>query len=195
MTKYTGARVVARQLFEGYAVALDRFQSAMRDPEPDPGFRALFESLNWAVAIEDFIREVWVPNGKPLDWGWRAFAGGEELPELLNATRYARNLVYHHWADVLRRDEGFRAPIRSPLVSHSWVWRNADELPDHPDAHRKQVIMNREAYSRRLAGDRADNTLLALGDAFAHVGTFVDPPRPARRKRPDAVLDRAEQPN
>jgi hypothetical protein len=50
--RYPGARVVAGQLIRGYAAAVKRFESAVRNEEPDPSFFALFESLNWAVALE-----------------------------------------------------------------------------------------------------------------------------------------------
>jgi hypothetical protein len=178
--RYPGARVVAGQLIRGYAEAVKRFEGAVRKQEPDPSFFALFESLNWAVAVDDFVREVWVPNGKPLNWKWRSFMGGEELAELLNGSRYARNLVHHHWADALRRDDsGFRFPMRFPLVFYSWIWRDADQLPDPRDADKPHVEAQRAAYDKRLAGQRADDTLLAIGEAFERVGTLLDPPRPA----------------
>lgn len=128
---------------------------------------------------------MWVPYGKKLDWGWRAFARGDELTDLLNGARYARNLVHHHWADALRRDQGFRFPIRYPMVYYSWVWRDADELPKHPGGDNEHVMRNREAYAERLAAVRAEDTLLALGDAFGRVGTFSTRLVLPRRKRRD----------
>jgi hypothetical protein len=178
---YPGSRVVTGQLFRGYAAALTRFESASREQDPDPGFFALFESLNWAVALDDHVREVWRPNGKKLDWQWRAFAGGTELQDLLNGVRYARNLVHHHWADALFKDDGgARFPMRFPVVFFTWAWRAADDLPAHPDGKKPHVIRNRDAYERRLAGIRAEDTLLELGAAFDNVRQFVDPPRPTR---------------
>jgi hypothetical protein len=178
MPEYPGARVPARQLVRGYAAALDRFTKGTREQDPDPAFFALFECLNWAVALDDLIREVWSPNGDVLGRQWRDFQGGNELTDLLNGVRYARNLVQHHWADALRRDDGFRFPMRLPVVFFTWAWRDADELPPHPGADKEYVVRNREAYSRRLAGVRAEDTLLALAPAFEQVGGFLDPPRP-----------------
>jgi hypothetical protein len=184
MAEYTGVRVVAGQLVRGFQGARARFSEGVRQQEADPGFCALFETLNWAVAIDDLVREIWVPAGTKLDWGWRKVAGGDELNELLNGTRYARNLVHHHWADALRLDEGFRSPIRSPLVNFSWVWRNARELPEPPHAPTPSVVRNRAAYERSLAGLRAEDTLLALEAAFSFVGNLLDPPRPAPPQPP-----------
>ena len=170
---YPGARVAAGQLVRGYGAAALRFDQAtstLRDP--GPGFFALFEALNWAVALDDLICETWVPEGSRLGWGWRARAGGEQLTELVNATRHARNLVHHHWADALRLEEGACFPMRFPVSFHTWAWRPVDELPPSPDER------HRDAYQRRLAGVRAADSLHELGEAFDRVGLLLDPPRP-----------------
>jgi hypothetical protein len=178
MSEYSGARVTARKLTAGYAAALDRFSASTRKQDPDPAFFALFECLNWAVAVDDLIREVWSPDGEALGWEWREFQGGEALADLLNGVRYARNLVHHHWADALELDDGFRFPVRFPMVFFSWVWRAVEQLPEHPGAENQHVTRNRDAYSRRLAGVRAEDTLFAMAPAFECVGLFLDPPRP-----------------
>jgi hypothetical protein len=172
--EYPGARVVVGQLLRGYNAAYERFEAASREEGQDPTFLALFEALNWAVALDDFIREAWRPQGKKLDWAWRELAGGDEMDELMNGVRYARNLVHHHWADALQRDQGFRFPVRFPMVFFTWAWRHADELPPHPGGAKDHVVRNRAAYERRLAGVRASDTLLAVRDAFSHVGIFLD---------------------
>lgn len=178
MSEYAGARVVAGQLIRGYHGAVERFSQGVRRREPDPSYFALFESLNWAVAIDDVVREIWVPGGAKLDWGWREAAGGEQLAKLLNGARYARNLVHHHWADALRLDEGAQYPKRYPRVYFSWIWRSADELPEHPRGDSPYAIRNRAAYERHLADKRAEDILVALDTAFASVGNLLDPPRP-----------------
>jgi hypothetical protein len=177
--RYPGARVVAGQLIRGYTGAVERFKIGVRQQDAEPGFCALFEALNWAVAVDDFIREVWVPNGKPLNWKWRAFMGGDELAELLDGSRYARNLVHHPWADALRLEEGAQFPMRFPVVFHTWLWRNPDELPEPRDAAKPHVQAQRAAYAKRLSGSRSEDTFLAIGEAFERVGTLLDPPRPA----------------
>src|SRR4051812_4544089 len=105
MAEYAGARVAARQLIRGYGAALERFAEATRQRDPDPAFFALFECLNWAVAVDDLIQELWSPAGEVLGREWREFEGGDGLADLLNGVRYARNLVHHHWADALRSQE------------------------------------------------------------------------------------------
>lgn len=180
--EYPGARVVVGQLFRGYGFAHQRFEAASRENDPDPGFFALFEALNWAVAVDDFIREAWEPHGEKLDWAWRSLAGGDALDEVMNGARYARNLVHHHWADALERHEGYRYPVRYPKVFFTWAWRSADALPPHPHEKKPHVVRNRAAYEARLAGVRAADTLLELHEGFAQVAIFLDPPRPIRPK-------------
>lgn len=98
--------------------------------------------------------------------------------DLLNGARYARNLVHHHWADALSPENAATLPATLSLtLSFSrWAWRNADELPVPRRARKPDAIENRAAYQRRLAGERAADTLRELRDAFADVGTFLDPP-------------------
>lgn len=177
MGDYPGARVAAGQLVRGFHAAVERFAEGVRQTEPDPGFFALFESLNWAIAIDELIREIWVPAGEKLGRKWGGVARDEGLIELLDATRYARNLVHHHSADALRLDEGARFPVRYPKVFFSWVWRDAADLPDHPGSEKTHVIRNRTAYEARLAGQRAEDTLIELGETFSFAGTLLDPPR------------------
>lgn len=40
------------------------------------------------------------------------------------------------------------------------------------------MIRKRGAYEDRLAGERTEDTLLSLDDAFGFVGNLLDPPRP-----------------
>lgn len=177
MPEYLGSRVVARQLVGGYQQALARFAAGVRSQECDPAYFALFESLNWAIAVDDFVRKIWVPDGKPLNRGWSDRAVGEGYVELLDATRYARNLVHHHWADAVRKEQGARYPVVFPKVFHSFVWRDTDELPEHPFAEREDIARNRAAYEAKFAGTRAEDSLRALEAPFALVGTLLDPPR------------------
>jgi hypothetical protein len=62
------------------------------------GFQALFEALNWAVALDERTAAHWAPEGTPLGWHWRErFASGP----LIQAVSYARNSVHHQWSDAL----------------------------------------------------------------------------------------------
>jgi hypothetical protein len=58
-------------MFDGYDQALTRLESAVRGTDPAPAFIALFEALNWAVALDDRAGEHWAPEGKTLGFGWR----------------------------------------------------------------------------------------------------------------------------
>lgn len=182
MTEYSGARIPAMQMVRGYIQAYERFEGAVRDDEgADRASYALFEALNWAVAFDVLVCEIWRPTGQKLDFAWRQFAGGPSLQDLLDGVRYARNLVHHHWADALQHVDVALLPAPLPAPFFTWVWRDASELPQPPNAHKSRVVEQRDSYERRLAGSRAEETLNALAEEFSRVGTFLDPPRPANR--------------
>ena len=71
MQPYDDNIVTFQILFEGFTGARDRFHAAKTNRDPGPAFVALFEALNWAVALDDRRRMHWAPDGKALDWKWR----------------------------------------------------------------------------------------------------------------------------
>jgi hypothetical protein len=168
MSEYDGARRKARSMVDGYGAAVDRFSAAIRSGESDPSATALFEALNWVHALDDLIGEIWRPDKKKLGRDWHKLIDGAEI---LGGVRYARNRVHHQWADALRWDQGFRFPMRFPLVMHSWVWAPADELPtaDRPDPDGRAI------YERMLANVRAEDALFLIRDVFAQVMDMLEP--------------------
>jgi hypothetical protein len=54
---------------------------------------ALFETLNWAVALDERVGTHWLPDGKPLGWKWRQRLG--HGAEIMGGVRFARNSVHH----------------------------------------------------------------------------------------------------
>jgi hypothetical protein len=177
MPEFTGARVVARQLVKGYAEAFERFEAATRNPAEDPAFFAL--RVAQLGGCRRRLRPAGLEPERPgAGMGVARVRGRCDLEDLLNGMRYARNLVHHHWADALSEQEGHRYPKRYPVVFWSWIWRPADQLPVHPNGDKEFVVRNRDAYSRRFAAVRAEDTLLAVRDAFAQVGRLLEAPRP-----------------
>jgi hypothetical protein len=81
-------------------------------------FLPLFETLNWAVAIQDFLRE----RGEPLDHH-----------PLVSALRFARNRVHHAWAAALEvREYEVTSSVGPIMVAGStfdWFWIDAESLP------------------------------------------------------------------
>lgn len=176
VTQYDGARKKVQDPLRGYEQALDRFRAAATGRDPDPAFYALFESLNWAHAIDDLIGEVWRPEGKRQGFAWRGWMSGGEV---VDGVRYVRNRLHHQWADALVLEEGRRYPRRHPLVYFTWAWRPVEDLPK-PNKKRRDPN-GRVAYAELLAGQPADVTLLALADVFTRVEAFVAPPELQRR--------------
>jgi hypothetical protein len=99
MPIYDGHRVQVRMMLDRYRQALWRLQEAVKHPESAPVFWALFETLNWAVALDDLIAEIWRPAGAREGFEWRSRMRGAEV---LDGVRYVRNRVHHQWANSAR---------------------------------------------------------------------------------------------
>ena len=59
-----------------------------------------------------------------------------------------------------------------------WIWRDLNELPSAPNV--PQEAPGRDAYRAVLAGHKVSEALQAMSQAFAFVGSLLDPPIPAR---------------
>jgi hypothetical protein len=113
VTEFDGERVRARLLTGGFAEAYGRFQAAQAVGDAEATFRALFEALNWAHAIDDLIALTWSPRGKVEGYGWRgdpALGGGETLASVMDGLRYARNRAHHQWAEAVYSPSGAASP-------------------------------------------------------------------------------------
>ncbi len=109
-------------LVEGYNEASERFGGAASDSDPSgkDKFKSLFEALNWAVSIDDYLK-----------------AKKIERPDAFVALRFVRNRVHHHWAAALERRDlpGITQAIhgQSRIVRGSffdWSWLSISDLPD-----------------------------------------------------------------
>lgn len=117
----------------------------------DTWYASLFESLNWAVALDDRLQREWIGD----DWA-SEFEGGE----LARAIRYARNSIHHDWAEAFEPldDDG---QIFQPWENVVWLqWR--ESLPkERPDP------TGEAAYEEYLAGESVGNTLLQINQTMA----------------------------
>lgn len=172
-SQFDGVRVRVGRLFAGYERARERFTTASQQHDAEGAFFALFEALEWAVALDDFIAECWWPDGHALGFDWRARISGADL---MSGLRYARNRVHHQWADALRELGGETDGRRDE--SAALLWRGSDALPT-PTTKRGDAA-GRDAYERHLQGRMASETLTTVHHVFARVMGFLDPPRPER---------------
>jgi hypothetical protein len=146
-------------MIRGYDQAHARYVAASEGNGMETPYYALFEALNWAVAIEDVIREVWWPEGQQLDWGWRERVPGAEI---MPAVRLVRNLVHHHWA---------RAPkIEFVRGRRGWTWPDADLLPPPTTPSDRKAL---PVYTDRMAGEKVADTLHSIAAMYALVGQFL----------------------
>ncbi len=180
MAEFDGVRVRGRRMTGGFAQAMHRWHGASADEDRLRGFWALFEALEWAHALDDYLARVWRPDGavgEDLWWGWRrhpAISRGDELWNIMRGLRYARNRVHHQWADAVDTRDGLTFPIVFPARFRSWVWRSADDLPAPPEGASDPE--GREAYSKALAGRPVNETLTSIAGTFAFLGPLLDPP-------------------
>lgn len=176
-------------MFDGYDQALTRFQSAAKRRDAAPAFIALFEALNWAVALDERAAERWTPEGQPLGYAWRERVRGAHL---MQAVRFARNGVHHQWSDALERnDGGMSFPMTFPLVFFEWRWRPLAELPPSPPT--KRLPEEQEAYRSWLEGKPARVTLHELGGAFGFLRLVLEPATIPRRPGADLAESEAAQ--
>jgi hypothetical protein len=155
-------------MFDGFTQAQKRFQEAAKNADGNVAYVPLFETLNWAVVLDDPTRQYWAPEGKVLGWQWRERVPGAEV---MAGVRFARNRAHHQWSDALRLDGGgFQFPLSFPLNFWEWVWRPASELPEgRPDPDGEAI------YIRGLQGRAARATLAELGGAFAFLRQVLEP--------------------
>jgi hypothetical protein len=167
--------------------AYARFHEAQGADDEMAAFHALFEALDWSHAIDDVIAHTWSPRGEVLGYAWRrdpVLSGANQLENLMSGLRYVRDRVHHRWADALvSRDVrgGLTFPMSFPASLGTvvrWVWRDLNELPTAPNVPREAP--GREAYGTALAGHRVSEALQAMSEAFAFVGSLLDPPTPKR---------------
>jgi hypothetical protein len=165
-------------MFDGYALSIERFERASKERSSTPSFIALFEALNWAVALDDRARKHWTPEGKPLGFGWRERVRNADV---MGGVRFARNSVHHQWSEALSRDEsGLTFPVTFPMVFFEWRWRAASELPEpeRPDKHHAE---NEAIYREKLEGQPARLTLDTLAEAFYFLRQVLEPTTLPRR--------------
>lgn len=138
-------------LLNGYTAAHGRFEKARRTQDAEATFHPLFETLNWAVVMDDHIAHHWKPKGELLKYRWRDYLKDEEQAAV-KGIRFARNRVHHQWADALRLSKGgFQSPIVFPMVSHEWAWVSADEIaPGKDDNHDHGIDEYRSTLQGRL---------------------------------------------
>lgn len=160
--------VTFESMLIGYAEALNRFEAAASDPIGT--YNAAFEALNWAVAIDQRIREHWLPDGvgKPAGWGWPKRLG--HGAEIIDGVRFVRNSVHHQWSDAMLL---CRAPGQLAKFSE-WVWQDADNLPE-PPPDKQPRSEAKTAYREQMEGRPVELCLNVVGGAFLTLQRLLEP--------------------
>lgn len=153
--------VTFEAMFIGYADAAERFETATGDGDPIKTYNALFEALNWAVAMDERIGHHWVPDGKPLGVKWSERLGHGAV--IISGVRFARNRVHHQWSDAIVPSGGTREEFAT------WAWRAADDLPKG----RNQT--GEDTYREHLEWRPVKVCLGVLGGAFLALQFMLEP--------------------
>lgn len=150
-----GQAVAVVDLYEGFLQSHDRLQAAIGEQVHPKAFFALFETLNWAVTLQDRLANTrgvaWIPAG----------SGG-----LIAGLRFARNRVHHQWADAVEFRDGIPFPIPFPIAFFRWHWRQAEVLPKPADPRHNDAAGER-AYIEWLAGHSIDESLRDVAAVFS----------------------------
>ena len=164
-------------MFEGFARAIERFNLAAKKRDAIQAFVAIFETLNWAVALDERTCKDWHPKGKPLSWAWREEVIGADI---MRGVRFARNSVHHQWSDALELDEtGLALPTTLPAEFFELRWCPLDKLPARPPARGKNAQLRQAedeaAYQLQLQGEAARLTVQQLANVFNHLRKLIEP--------------------
>lgn len=152
-----------KQLVGGFDAASQRFYDASLGEDADSTFRPLFESLEWAVSLDDRLQASWkVAATNQAEWWSDGFIHGDDV----KGVRHARHRVHHQWADAVWLSAGAQLPMTLPFAFHEWRWR-----PDLPPGRNDQF---KREYDAQLAATPVRNTLgnlsLCFHDAASELG-------------------------
>jgi hypothetical protein len=149
-------------LVKGYRRALARFDATADQREQVERFIPLFEALNWAVTIAEFLSK----RGCGVD------------DDTIRGLQFARNRVHHQWADALEAQDvpnpvivspvGGRSRVVMPPTRVDWFWKPLDQLPAVPPRFSDPECAR--LYSAHLAGQSARDALAQLDDLLRRLG-------------------------
>lgn len=156
-------------MFDGFAGASRRFLEGPGDASS--AYVALYEALNWAVALDARTAELWAPRGVDdmPGWRWREEIRGAEV---LRGIRFARNAMHHDWAEVLELSGGKFSP-RPRTGSGVWIWRPLSDLPPRGRDDKEGEAV----YGAELEGRLVRSTLVGLYSGFDLLRSLLEPRR------------------
>lgn len=160
LTIYEGD-VNVRDLVLGFLRAYYRFEAEnrrSRDPEQEAGARrlgrmALFETLNWADSVDQFLT-----HGPPNRGGDPKWLENLKTPEIyvVRGIRHARNVVHHQWWAAISIHIVLPTSERNQV--NTWIW---SELPPNNRNKKSQA-----AYENSLLGRPVEDALGILRDVL-----------------------------
>jgi hypothetical protein len=137
-------------LLAAYLRAVERFraQDHASEDRAEDGLRAaplaeaaLFEALNWADMIDDYLaRGPRGTVGTPRDPQWADKLASDDA-DLVHGLRIARNVVHHQWTNAV-------STVSAPNHT-SWIW---SPLPDPGRARTPAAQAQAAAHARRVEG-------------------------------------------
>jgi hypothetical protein len=153
----TGATI--RHLVLGYLRAYARVEQALEQAAPvhhpleaeSRAWEALFEALNWADSIDQFLKYGQAERGADPTWLDNA---DEKTQGVALAMQCVRNAVHHQWWEAL----SMRIDMDEDGQHNSWIWF---DLPANVSNKK-----GKKAYKTHLRGQPVIEALRVLRDAF-----------------------------
>lgn len=158
----------------GFTDAAARFDDAVRERDPIRATNSLFEALSWVVALDNRIRQHWVPDGEPLDFDWRERLG-LGVAQVMGGVRLAGNRVHHQWSDAMVVTER-----TYPSEVPEWVWRPVEDLPKG-----KPDLEGEDGYGKLLDGVPVKLCLDILNGPFFTIWSWIEPHTARAAGQPD----------
>jgi hypothetical protein len=164
----------------GFRLSVDRFGVAARAQDPLAAVIPLFEALNWAVTLDERVKEDWSPDGERRrpGWDWPARLKGEEEADIVRGVRFIRNRIHHQWADAVSLKD---ARHYYPPRVLEWVWVPASDLPKADPRHDN----GRDGYERLVEGHPVEYALSTLVLIYEFMRQLLEPRGPPMRWIPE----------
>lgn len=154
-----GDKVTIRDLVRGYCRAFYRFKaeqdqartSGYGQQVKDRAWTALFEALNWADSVDQFLGRGPTDRGGKADWLTHLSPDHRLVAKGL---QHVRNVVHHQWWTALATE----ILVETAGQQNTWIW---SPLPPNNGGKEGQ-----RAYAQALHGKPVEETLETLRDVF-----------------------------
>lgn len=149
--------ITTNTLIKGYHQSYQRYKVAKNQSDPEELFFSLFETLNWAVSVDEKLKKE--------KTNWQHSFG--KKGEIMRAIRYVRNRVHHQWADAMFKSSGAAFPLELPFALMEWNWKKLEDLPPIEPLFKDEK--GKQMYKEYLEGEPIRFSLGKLDNFFSQI--------------------------